>query len=161
MIIFIRGLPGSGKTHISNDLGARLNIPVIHSDDLKKELTDRKPEAFFKEEVIPYSYDRILQEIMRHKDNNVIIEELFRTKDFVNKILSLCTKEAIISRWFQIDRDFREVIKVNKERKRKVKNDSQILERILRQIQEIEIPGEVLIKNTSVQEAVDEIVSLL
>ncbi|HET9349114.1 MAG TPA: AAA family ATPase [Arthrobacter sp.] len=39
-LILVNGLPGSGKTTLSRELGAALSVPVVSKDELKEMLAD-------------------------------------------------------------------------------------------------------------------------
>ena len=161
MIIFIRGLPRSGKTTISNTLAEKLKWKVIHVDDFKKELMDQNPKAFFIQEVVPYSYKKTLEELEKNKGSDLIVDELFRNKDFVQEALNFCNKNNISYRWFNIERDMDKLVEANENRLGKVKPTPEILKRMKEEIDGATIEGEVKIYNGNIKECVQEIFDLL
>jgi 2-phosphoglycerate kinase len=158
MIIFIRGIPGSGKTSIADKLGEKTGRKVIHVDDFKKEMMTQNPKAFFTEEVIPYSYKKTLEALEKYKGEDLIIEEIFKNKDFVRSVLDFCDKNNISYKWFIITRDIKKILEVNESRTRKVKNTLESLEKMQGEIDAMKIEGEVVIKNESVEGSVQKIV---
>lgn len=160
MIIFLRGLPGSGKTTVAKLLAEKLSWNVVSIDKYKKELMEQNPEANFITEIIPGSYKKAFAEL-KDKKENLIVEEVFRNKEFVNQLLELCREENIENKWFKITRDMSEIIKTNDERKRGIKNTPEILTMMENQLNEIVIEDEIQIKNELVEESVDEILKTL
>lgn len=162
MFVFIRGLPGVGKTSIANSLAEKLQWKVISIDAFKKQLMNELPNADFVSEIVPASYQKGFEILEKYIDENVIIEEVFRNKEFVEKILIFCQQNNIPFQWFKIIRDKRLLQEVNSERKRTIKNDLEILNMFEEQINRIDIKNEVEIKNTaSVEEVVKEIIQNL
>jgi dephospho-CoA kinase len=147
MILFIRGLPGSGKTTISKLLAERLQWDVIHADEFKKELMKQNPEANFVKEIVPTAYEKTLEKIQEYKSTNVIVEEALRNKDFVQKLLHFCAENNIKNQWFKILRDKSILLEVNDERKRKVKNTPELLDMFEQQMNDIKIEGEIEVDN--------------
>jgi shikimate kinase len=160
MIIFLRGLPGSGKTTIAKELAEKLNTELISIDKYKKELMSEKPEANFVKEIVPESYKRALLELKNKKDN-LIVEEVFRNKEFVSNIEELCNQENINAIWFKITRTMEDIITTNNERKRGIKNTPEVLEMMNTQLNEIKIKNEIEIKNVSIDESVDTILKTI
>jgi adenylate kinase family enzyme len=157
MIIFIRGIPGSGKTVIADKLAEKIGWKVIHIDDFKKEFSDKNPKAFFIEEVVPYSYKKTLEILENYKNENIIVEEIFRNRDFVQQISDFCDKNNITNRWFNIVRDIKKVLETNEMRNRKVKNMAKTLESMRQQIDDVKIEKEITINNENIDESVQKI----
>ena len=152
MIIFIRGMPGNGKTTISNILAGKLNWEAIHVDYYKDEFMRQNPGALFFGEAVPYSYKKIIDKLSNTK-NNVIVEEIFRNKDFVQMILNLCKKNYIQYQWFKLVRKKKDLLPI----KRKIRNTLKDLEAMEKQIDDIKIEGEIMIDNQSVDGSVEKI----
>jgi len=161
MIIFIRGLPGSGKTTISNLLAEKLQWQVIHADEFKKELMKQNPEANFIQEIVPGSYKKTIEKLQEYKDKNVIVEEVFRNKEFVQSVLDFCNQNCIHYKWFKIIHDETLLLQVYDERTRKVKMTKELYDLFKRQMNEIKIEGEIDIYNISIEDSVNSIVSNL
>ncbi len=161
MIIFLRGLPGTGKTVISNKLAQILRCEVIHVDDFKGELMKRKPGANFLKEVVPYSYERTLDKLSKHKGSDVVVEEIFRNEGFVQRVMNFCDQNKIKATWFKITRDRKFLLEVDDKRTRKIKNDEETLMRMEDQIHSIRIDGEVLIDNQNIEESVNMILGTI
>jgi len=105
MIIFIKGLPGSGKTVISDKISYHLKWNVIHVDQLKSKFTKQNPTADFLKEVLPFSYKQTNEELLKFKDDNMIVEEIFRNPSFVQGVLDFCKEYKIEYHWFLLKRD--------------------------------------------------------
>ncbi len=161
MIIFLRGLPGCGKTTIADNLVEKLKWEVLHVDDIKGELMKQKPQASFVEEIVPASYKLALERLQSYQTKNVIVEEMFRNKDFVQQVLDFCHNNNIKYQWFKIWRDKKLINQVNDERKRKVKNTPKVIEMMEQQINNIKIAGEVEVENKDIAESIDLIVGLV
>ncbi len=160
MIIFLRGLPGSGKTTIANLLSDKKGWKVISIDEYKKEIMKEYPEAHFITEIVPLSYKRALEEIDK-VTGDVIVEEILRNKDFVEQLNELNKTKKVETKWFKIVRNMEDIVKTNAERKRKVKPTSETLIKMNEQLNSIVIEGEIVINNESPEDSVEKILSSL
>lgn len=158
MIIFIRGLPGSGKTTISDKVAEKLGWNVVHADEFKKELMRQKPDADFVREIVPASYKLTLGKLGTYKNSSVIIEEVFRNKEFVQSVLDFCNKNSIKYQWFKIIRDENLLLQVYAKRTRKVKMTKDLHDMFKQQMNDIKIEGEVTINNENIDKCVEEII---
>ena len=120
MIIFLRGLPGTGKTVISNILAERLHCAVMHVDDFKRDFRKQYPQADFIKEVVPHSYAKTLEQIGEYASKDLIVEEIFRNEDFVRSLVDFISKNSIKAFWFKIVRDEKLLLEVDAARDRKV-----------------------------------------
>ena len=163
MIIFLRGLPGSGKTVIADALAERLNWKVVHVDEFKRELRKKNPNADFLKEIVPASYHIALHNLEEQKDSDLVVEELFNDRTFVENVLKVCEKNNIPCRWFKVVRDKKDVLHINTNniRKRTVVNSPEAIEVIERELEEVKIGGEMDIYNRTIDQSVDEILSEL
>jgi uridine kinase len=161
MFIFIRGIPGSGKTSVSTKLSNLLNWEIIHVDLYKKEYMENNPDADFIEEIIPYSYKTTIAKLKECKNKNLIIEEIFRNHDFIKDILNSCKENRIDFKWFKIKRDMGDILKVESERKRKIKNTKEELENMQREMNNIIIEGEIDIYNENIDDSVRKILKCI
>lgn len=157
MIIFIRGLPGTGKTTISSALSDKLDWRIINIDHYKNEFIDQNPNARLSKEFIPHSHKKFLEELSKiKKDDDLIVEELFWNKDFVKDILDLCKENNIQYQWFKLVRDEKILLSV----KRKIRNTFKDFETMEKQINDIKIKGETIIHNQNINESVKQILNL-
>ena len=157
MIIFIRGLPGSGKTTISNRVGEKLRWEVVHVDQFKKEIMKQNPEADFIKEVVPRSYQKTLEKLQEYKEKNAVVEEVFRNAGFVQSVIDFCDHNSIKYQWYKIIRDEELLLNIYDERTRKVKMTKELHDLFKQQMNDIKIEGEIEILNTSVGECVERI----
>lgn len=158
MIIFLRGLPVSGKTTLANILANELNWNVIHVDDYKNEFIHQNANALFSKEVIPYSHKKTLEELSNIKNNaNVVVEEIFWNKDFVQELLDLCKKNNVQCQWFKLVRDKKDFLSA----KRKIRNTLRDFETMEKQIDDIKIEGEIVINNQNIDESIKKIITIL
>ena len=156
MFIFIRGLPGSGKTTISNKLAEQLHWDVIHVDHYKTEFISQNQDAYITKEFIPYSHKKTLEKLSDIK-NNVIIEELFWNNDFIQALLSFCKKNNIQYQWFKLIRDKKTLLSI----KRKIRNTFKDFETMEKQIDDIKIKDEIIINNQNTDETIKQILTFI
>ena len=145
-IIFLRGLPGSGKTSISNSLSEKLGWKVIKIDQFKSDYMREHPDADFLSEVVPHSYARAIETIKGIEDENIIVEELFRSIDLVISMQDLSRKKNMSQHWFKLERSMEALIKVGKERKRSIKNSPEVLNKMKDDLDSISIENEVVLE---------------
>lgn len=156
MIIFLRGLPASGKTTLANILANELNWRVIHVDHYKNEFISQNPDALSSKEFIPYGHKKTLEELSNIKNNaNTIVEELFWNKDFVQEILDFCKKNNVQYQWFKLVRDKKYLLSA----KRKIRNTFKDFETMEKQIDDIKIEGEIVINNQNIDESIKQIIA--
>lgn len=161
MILFLRGLPGTGKTTIANVLAAQLQWDVVHVDALKKEYMEAHPGADFRTVVVPASYDKALEVLQGYTFKNVIVEEVFRDEAFVRRVLDFCDQNNVQYQWFKIIRDKEHLLEVNDERRRAIQNNPAILDSMERKMNAIVLEGEIDIHNQTLEDSVQKILETI
>lgn len=159
MYIFIRGLPGVGKTTIARRLTDELGWPVKRVDDHKIAYMNEHPDADFIDEVVPHSHEQFLDELQESEHENLITEGLFKDRDLVSSANKICENKSIEPQWFLIERDREKLLEVESNRERKVKNSPEELEAMEEKMNSIDIEGEICIKNDDLDIAVKNIMN--
>lgn len=155
-LIILRGLPGSGKSELSNRIAKKLkNSKVICVDELKIKF---KNKGFSWTDSRKKSYDLTIKKIKTHNKNKIsylIIEEILCDKIFYKSLKKSSKNKKY---WFLIERNFEDLLKVEEERKREIKNSLRDLKYLDKEIKKIKIPNEIVIDNKEIEKSVNEII---
>jgi len=157
-LIILRGLPGCGKSTIAKKLGENLNSDVVNGDVFKLESLE-KNKSF--EEALLYSYKKIFKKIkmfFAEEKEFIIVEELFYDKNLIDKIKDFCEQNNVKIYWFFIGRNIKEILEVEKNRDRKIKNSEGDFEKLKQKLEDVKIKDEVFINNN---EEIDKSVKLI
>ena len=159
-IIFIRGLPGTGKTTIAKQLARKFNARYLNIDEFKI----KAKTGDFKKDCL-YAYKMTLDSLsLLRKDKNInyiIMEEIFYNKKFVNDLIKFTKDNHFLSYWFQVKRSLRDLLKVESLRKRKIKNIKNDFHYLQKGIDSIKIKDEKVIKNLVISSTVKKIISFV
>lgn len=98
MVIFITGLPGTGKTLLAKTLAERLNAIHISSDLTRKEIKKKRYSEEAKSSVYKAMKERMKECIQN--ENNVILDATFSKGDIRSDFFA--TAESMISNVFII-----------------------------------------------------------
>lgn len=151
-LIILRGLPGSGKTELSNRLASELGAVVVHVDSLKLDIRQEFP-GMSRSEIREKAYGRTIQKLKELKENDVsivICEELMCDATFVNRLEGFCRDYRVESSWLRIDRSIEKLLELENSQERssrEVRNSEENLEKLDQEIKAIKIPEEVVIDN--------------
>lgn len=152
-LIILRGLPGSGKTELSERLATELGASVLHIDDFKTQIRKDFPGQFSWPEVRVKAYDEALRYLSEEEKKGtalIICEELFLDKEFVERLMSFCQENGVEAKWFKIERDLEKLMELEQSpvrAKRPVHNSKEDFERLDREIRGILIPEEEVVEN--------------
>jgi hypothetical protein len=160
-IIAIRGIAGSGKTELANNLASKLDAEVLHVDWLKSALKKNFPEKGWPE-IRALAYDKALKQIEEFRLQNVkalVVEELFIDSHFVSSVQKFCESNAIPLQFIRVERSIEQLLEAERGRaERPIENSRQDLEDMEQQLDAIKISGERIIRNNgSIEEAAREI----
>lgn len=160
--IFIRGIPGTGKTIVSEILEKIFpNSEIICVDDFKlKAMKDGK--SF--EESQKIAYEQTLKELhLFHKQNknDVILEEIICEKDFLDKLNWFLYETQTKAYWFRLMRKVKELLKVESNRNRQIKNTQEDLFKLKQEIESLKIENEYLIKNDNLALTIKKILEIV
>jgi len=92
MIVFVFGLPGSGKSYFASRLSKKIDADYINSDRVRKELFD---ERMYSDKEKKAVYDKMLQitKEAEHKGTNLVLDATFykseTRKRFLNELWGL------------------------------------------------------------------------
>lgn len=148
VIIFLRGLPGSGKTSIAHKLEEKLDCAeVIHSDAFKIDYLKKHKDCDFAD-ACKYSYSKTIKRLSTLSVKKIIIvEELFYDSDFVQKIRDFCREKNIRTFWFYLKRNLNKLLEIENSRKRKIKNTRGGLLKLQKDLDKIKIENEKIVLN--------------
>jgi tRNA uridine 5-carbamoylmethylation protein Kti12 len=157
-VIFIKGLPGVGKSTITKRLTRTLAAQHINVDKFKREA---KTGNFRKDRL--YAYKKTLRELNKFKKakkDYVVIDEIFYNKKFVGDLLKFIKKNKANAYWFRITRPTKELLKIEKERKekhkkRKIRNKLKDFLYLQKNMNLCKVRGEVIIKNKKTSETIN------
>ena len=163
-LIILRGLPGCGKSVITEKLEERCNSSVIFGDTFKRSFMNQNPGSENKE-IYQYAYDKIfekIKELFEGGNEIVIVEELFNDRSLVEKIQSFCKERQIEIKSFFIERDLEKLLEVERNRERKIKNTREDFEKLEQEMKRIEIEGEFIVGNNgTIENSVDFILKAI
>ena len=154
-LIFIRGLPGAGKSSLAASLAENLVLRLyetrlISSDQYKLEACRRGldfPAA--RQE----AYRKTIEEIRATEADYLITEEIICDLGFYKQLQQVASQVGERSYWFRINRPIEQLMEVEKTRKRKVKNSYEDFQSLKQQMDAIKIPGEIQIDNHNLKES--------
>ncbi len=80
MIVFVFGLPGTGKSYFASRLAKRIEASYVNSDRLRKELFEQRTYSNHEKKVV---YDTMLDEAKKAlaKDRNLVLDATFHKKE--------------------------------------------------------------------------------
>ena len=151
-LVVIRGLPGTGKSLVADELAKRMEgTEAIHVDNFKQEamgwLKDKHDGV--KESRI-YAYNKAIERLkeLYSLGKNGIVEELVCDAGFFIDLMNFSKREKVRPYWFRIERPLEELLEVEKGRKRKVKNSYLDFEMLRSEIDKLKADGEVYLVNS-------------
>jgi len=147
-IIFIRGLPGTGKTTIAEILKCKLpKTKVINVDNFKMEAINRG-ENFETSRIIAYKKTlKELKKVNPNKLNFFIINELICDQYFFDCLYDFIHQTKTESYWFRLMRKIDDLVAIEEKRNRPIKNSKMDFINLKKDLEAIKIPGEFWIKN--------------
>jgi len=146
-IIFIRGLPGTGKTVVAEILNKIfIDSEIILVDKFKLQAM-KKGKSF--EESLEIAYKKALEKLNSLDKEYIIVEELIHDKDFCKDLNNFINKTKSHAYWFRLLRPIEKLLEVEKDRKRKIKNSREDFDKLKRDIESCQIEDEHLIKNNN------------
>jgi len=160
-IIFIRGLPGTGKTTIANLLKAKLSAEVICVDNFKLEAVANGASVKDSRKI---AYEKTLKTLKLYVKENpeyIILEEIINDSSFFNQLQNFVKNSNIDTYWFCIERSLEELLKVESKRTRKLKNTKENFGELNREINNIKIEKEIFIQNDDINKTIKEIIEYM
>lgn len=152
-LICIRWLPGTGKSSMSEILQKELHAQYFSVDEYKRQSTC--PE--FKDRCLE-AYAKTLFDIMNLQyDWFVIVEEVFWNKDFVLGLDRFAKWNGHSIHWFKSIRPIDELVLLEQERNRPIKNTREQLEKLSQNINSVVLDWEIELEWLSIQESVEKI----
>jgi len=158
-IIFIRGLPGTGKTVIAEILKKIFIDSEIICVDKFKIQAIKKEKNF--EKSLEISHKKTLEKLNLLNKEYVIVEELICDKDFYNDLNNFVNKTKSHAYWFRLLRPLEKLLEVEKGRKRKIKNNKEDFDKLKRDIKSCKIENEHLIKNNNLALTIEKILDII
>jgi len=162
LVIFIRGVPGVGKTTVSKILEERLpNSEAIYVDNFKIKAM-KKGYTFNKAQKI--AYNQTLQKLyFLHKKNKnyIILEEIISEKDFLRSLIEFLNETKSNVYWFRLMRPIEKLLKIESNRKRKIKNSHRDLLKFKQDIEFLKIKNEYWIKNDNLAFTIKKILNIV
>ncbi|MFA5349608.1 MAG: AAA family ATPase, partial [Candidatus Paceibacterota bacterium] len=91
MLILVCGLPGSGKTTLSQELSGRINGISLNTDSIREELFETRTYSKQEKEKV---YEKLLECSQKNLENekNVVVDATFYKKELREKFISLANK---------------------------------------------------------------------
>lgn len=162
LFIFIRGVPGTGKTIVSKLLKKELiNSEIINVDDFKIKAI--KEGGTF-EDAKKIAYDKSLSKLYEFhssKKDYIILEELICEKEFLNKINSFLKRTKSDYCWFRLMRKIKDILIIENKRERKLKNNLEDFKKIKKEIELLKIKKEYWIKNDNLDLTLKRILKII
>jgi len=159
-LILIRGVPGTGKTKVANILGQIFpNSQVIHVDNFKVKAM-QKGKTFKEAQKIAYNHVLNVLELSYHNDY-IIFEEIVCDKTFWDGISRFYHEYKLDFFGFRLLRKLDELLNVESQRKRKVKNTREDFIKLKQEIESLKVPREYLIKNDNLALTIKKILDIL
>lgn len=161
-IIFIRGVPGVGKTTVAKILGEILpNSHVIHTDEFKIKAM-KKGKSF--EESKKIAYEKTLDKLYFLSSQDFVyitLEEIICDKNFLECLIEFLNKTKSHSYWFRLMRPLNKLLEIESNRERKVKNTQEDLFKLKQDIESLKIRNEHWIKNDNLALTIKKILEIV
>lgn len=160
-LILIRGVPGTGKTIVSEILGKIFfDSEIICADKFK--IQAMKENSFKEAQKIAYAKTlEKLHILYEQNKRDVILEELICDKNFYESLRNFITKTNSKAYWFRLLRPLDKLLELESNRNRKVKNNKEDFDNLKKEIELIKIPNEVLIKNDNLALTIKRILDVI
>jgi len=160
-LVIIRGVPGTGKTIVSEILGKMFfDSEIICVDKFK--LQAMKENSF--EEAQKIAYEKTLEKLhilYEQNKRDVVLEELVCDKDFYEELRNFIIKTNSSVNWFRLLRPLDKLLEIESDRKRKIKNSKEDFDNLKKNIESIKIPNEIWIKNNDLALTVKRILDVV
>lgn len=161
-IIFIRGLPGTGKTIVSEILGKIFSDSEIICVDKFKLQEMKKGKNFEKAQELAYKKALKKLDLLYKKGKEyIILEEIICDKDFYNNLNNFVNKTNLVAYWFRLGRPLNKLLEIESSRKRKIKNDKNDFLRLKKEVEFCKIENEYWIKNDDLSLTIKRILDLI
>lgn len=85
MIIILRGLPGTGKTTIAKEISLVINISILSSDKIRKELFEI-PSYNRWERKLVYDVMLLITKYLHNAGHDCLLDATFSRKTFIEEI---------------------------------------------------------------------------
>jgi len=166
-IIILRGLPGTGKTIVSEILGKILdNFEIICVDKfkvMKKGVIFEEGEEIDKK-IEERSYRKTLEKLNSFYEQNkkeIILEGLIINNDFYNELRNFVNKTNSHAYWFRLLRPLEKLLEIEAGRKRRIKNSKEDFDRLREDIEDCKIENEHWIKNDDLALSIKKILDII
>lgn len=160
--IFIRGVPGTGKTVVAKEIKKRLsNSELITVDDFKNKKA-KDDESF--EESLRHAYEKALSKLyLAHKKNKayIILDDIICEREFLKELIKFLKETKTPAYWFRLMRPIEELLKIESKRKRCIKNNKEQLHELKQKIDSLKIKNEYLIKNDDLKITIKKILEIV
>lgn len=160
--IFIRGVPGTGKTIVAEQIKKRLsNSEIINVDNLKIKAMHNGKDF---ESAKNIAYEQSLKKLYKFyliKKNYVILDELICEEEFLKKLHVFLDQTNSHSYWFRLVRKLKELLEVESKRDRQIKNNLDDFNKLKQDIESLKIKNEYLIKNDDLALTIKKILDVV
>ncbi len=161
-IIFIRGVPGTGKTIVAKSIKESLpNSEIICVDDFKIKAMKKGTGI---DESRKIAYKQTLKKLnLFHKQNKnyIILEELICDRNFLENLIEFLNKTKSHAYWFRLMRPIKKLLEIESNRNRKIKNTQEDLFKLKQDIESLKIKDEYLIKNDDLALTIKKILDIV
>lgn len=161
-VIFIRGVPGVGKTTVAKILGQIIpNSQVIHVDEFKIKAMKKGKGV---EESRKIAYEKTLEKLYSLSSQDFVyltLEEIICDKDFLEGLIEFLNKTKSRSHWFRLMRPLNKLLEIELNRKRKIKNTQEDLFKLKQEIESLKIRSEYWIKNDNLALTIKKILNVV
>jgi len=161
-VIFIRGVPGVGKTVVSKILGKILsNSKIICVDNFNLE--EMKRGKSFKKS-LEIAHEKTLKELYLLEKGDidyVILDEIICDRIFFEKLNKFLDETKTPSYWFRLMRPVEKLLEIESKRKRKIKNTQEDLFNLKKDIESCKIENEYRILNGNLALTIKKILNVI
>lgn len=152
-LVILRGLPGTGKTTIAKKLAKKIKAKHIWVDGFKLKSSKKTWK-----EIVKDAHKKAIKELNKaKKTDTIILEEILYDRGFIKELKKFIKKGNHIARWIQIKRPLKELLKIELERKRKIKNTRKNFIDMQKGLDKSKVKGEVIIKNKNITKTISKI----